>query len=97
MIRSFKDRGTKDIFDRRKSKAARRTCPESIWRVTQRKLDQLEAAKDLRDLGSPPSNQLEALKGDRKGKHSIRVNQQYRVCFRWTEHGAEEVEVIDYH
>ena len=54
-------------------------------------------ATDLRDLGSPPGNRLEALKGDRAGQHSIRINEQWRICFRWTEAGAEDVEIVDYH
>ena len=65
--------------------------------VARRKLRQLEIAERLDDLRVPPGNRLEALKGDRAGQHSIRVNDQFRVCFRWTERGAEEVEIVDYH
>jgi len=65
--------------------------------VAQRKLDQLNQAKELLDLRVPPNNRLEALKGDRRGQHSIRINDQYRVCFRWTEAGPEDVEIVDYH
>jgi toxin HigB-1 len=65
--------------------------------VALRKLDMLDAATRLADLRSPPGNQLEALKGDRAGQHSIRINRQWRLCFRWTPNGPEEVEIVDYH
>ena len=97
MIRSFYDRGTDDIFNRRRTKAARRTCPEPVWRVAQRKLDQLNAVISLASLKIPPGNHLEALGGDRRGQHSIRINDQYRVCFVWTDEGPERVEITDYH
>ena len=69
----------------------------NIEAVARRKLRQLEIAGRLEDLGIPPGNRLEALKGDRAGQHSIRVNDQFRVCFRWTDAGAEDVEIVDYH
>lgn len=69
----------------------------AIAQVALRKLDMIAAAEVLSDLASPPGNRLEALKGDRKGQHSIRINDQYRICFRWTKDGAEEVEIVDYH
>lgn len=69
----------------------------SIATVARRKLRQLEIADRLEDLRVPPGNRLEALKGDRAGQHSMRVNDQYRVCFRWTDSGAEDVEIVDYH
>lgn len=97
MIRSFHDKGTEDIFNRKRSKEARRTCPEGIWRVAQRKLDQLNAVVSLGSLRIPPGNELEALKKDRIGQHSIRINDQFRVCFVWTEDGPERVEITDYH
>ena len=97
MIKSFFDQGTEDIFNRVRSKAARRTCPEQIWRVAQRKLDQLNAVARLESLRIPPGNQLEALKEDRKVQHSIRINDQYRVCFVWSDDGPERVEISDYH
>lgn len=97
MIASFGDAGTEDIFNREDTKAARAACPQALWSVARRKLDQLNAAEELRDLAAPPGNRLEALKGGRKGQHSVRVNEQYRVCFRWTERGAEGVEIVDYH
>ena len=69
----------------------------AIESVARRKLDQLNAAADLRFLRVPPGNRLEALKGDRAGQHSIRINDQFRLCFVWTAHGAESVEIVDYH
>ena len=69
----------------------------NIAAVVRRKLRQLEIAGRLDDLRVPPGNHLEALKGDRAGQHSIRVNDQFRVCFRWTDRGAQEVEIVDYH
>ena len=97
MIPSFADAGSEDIFNRRDTKAARRACPASLWPVARRKLDQLNAAVSLESLRVPPGNRLEALRGDRAGQHSIRVNQQYRVCFAWTDAGTEGVAVVDYH
>ena len=97
MIRSFHDRGTEDIFNRRNSQEAGRVCPERVWPVARRKLDQLNAAVSLGSLRIPPGNQLEALKGDRRGQHSIRINDQFRVCFVWTDEGPERVEIADYH
>ncbi len=97
MIVSFKDEGTEDVFDGRDTKKARKVCPQDLWRVAWRKLDQVNQAAELDDLRSPPGNRLEALKGDREGLHSIRINDQYRVCFVWTEGGIEEVEIVDYH
>jgi toxin HigB-1 len=97
VIRSFKGQGTRDVFDDRRSKAASKVCPSDLWRVAQRKLDQLNQAETLIDLRAPPNNRLEALKRDREGQHSIRINDQYRVCFRWTDAGPEDVEIVDYH
>ncbi|MGD2124359.1 MAG: type II toxin-antitoxin system RelE/ParE family toxin [Gemmatimonadota bacterium] len=97
MIRSFKDQGTEDVFLAQSSKAARKACPLKLWRVARRKLDQLNQAEVLSDLKAPPRNQLEKLREDRKGQHSIRINDQFRVCFRWTERGPEDVEIVDYH
>jgi proteic killer suppression protein len=69
----------------------------SIAKIALRKLDMIDAAEDLADLRTPPGNRLEALKGDRKGQYSIRINDQFRICFRWTKGGAEDVEIVDYH
>jgi proteic killer suppression protein len=97
LIRSFFGQGTEDIFNRRRTKAARRTCPEQLRRVAERKLDQLNAAVTLGSLRIPPGNHLEALTKDRDGQHSIRINEQYRVCFVWTDEGPSRVEITDYH
>lgn len=97
MIVSFKDRATEDIFDSKDSKAARKLCPPNLWSTARRKLDQLNAVTSLEELTIPPGNRLEALKGDRKGQYSIRINQQYRICFTWIQQGASEVEIVDYH
>ena len=76
---------------------ARKACPSNLVRVARRKLDLLNQAAALGDLRAPPNNRLEKLKGNREGQYSIRVNEQWRVCFRWTESGAEDVEIVDYH
>ena len=96
MIHAFKNLGTQDIFDGKDSKAARKTCPSSLWKRTVRKLDQLDSVTSLEDLKIPPGNCLEALKGDREGQYSIRINDQYRICFFWRELGADAVEIVDY-
>jgi proteic killer suppression protein len=97
MIRSFRDGGTEDLFYGRSTKAARKKLPASLWRKAAMKLDAIDSAGALDDLRIPPGNRLEALKGDRRGQHSIRINDQYRICFRWTDAGPEDVEVVDYH
>ena len=74
-----------------------RKFPQSLVKAARRKLAMLEAAVELNDLRVPPANHLEALKGDRKGQHSIRINLQWRVCFIWTDQGPKEVEIVDYH
>lgn len=97
MIQSFADPGTEDVFNGRPTRAGRRACPAALLAVARRKLDQLDATVSLAALRVPPGNRLEALKGDRQGQHSIRINDQYRVCFRWTDAGPAEVEIVDYH
>ncbi len=97
MIRSFFDQGTEDVFNRARTKAARRKCPMSIWPVAWRKLDQLNAAVSLPSLRIPPGNRLERLLGSRAGQCSIRISDQYRLCFVWTGQGPERVEIVDYH
>jgi proteic killer suppression protein len=97
VIRSFADRGTEDIFDGTETKAARGKCPKTLWPTACRKLDQLNRVRDLVELAVPPGNRLERLRGDRAGQHSIRINEQYRVCFRWENSHADEVEISDYH
>jgi len=97
MIKSFKNKGTEDIFYGRSSKAARKVCPTVLRNVVSRKLDQLDSVTSLTDLSVPPKNMLEALKNDRLGQYSIRINNQYRICFKWADSGPEEVEIVDYH
>ena len=97
MIRSFAGQGTEDIYRGLDTKAARRVCPRQIWNVAQRKLEMLNAVSRLQDLKVPPSNQLEKLARDRAGQWAIRVNDQFRFCFRWEGTDAFEVEITDYH
>jgi len=97
MIVSFKDNAAEDIFYGRNSRAARKACPQTLWRVVGRKLDQLDSVIALDELKAPPGNRLELLLRDRKGLYSIRINDQYRICFQWTDAGPDEVEIIDYH
>jgi len=97
VIQSFRNDASEDLFNGRNTKRARKTCPESLWRVLSRKLDALDSAERLEDLRIPPGNRLELLSGKRAGQHSIRVNEQYRVRFAWAEGGPENVEVTDYH
>ncbi|MGC4174569.1 type II toxin-antitoxin system RelE/ParE family toxin [Demequina sp.] len=92
-IRSFGDRDTERVWLRQPSK---RIDPR-IHKAANRKLHMLSAATSLDALRVPPGNHLEALKGDRTGQHSIRINDQWRICFRWTEAGADEVQIVDYH
>ena len=96
MIQSFADETTADLFRDRNTKAARR-IPRDLWRAVQRKLKMLDVAARVDDLESPPGNRLEALQGDLKGRYSIRVNDQYRVTFRWENGHAFEVAAEDYH
>jgi proteic killer suppression protein len=97
MIRSFLDKGTEDVFHGVDSKSARKTLPRNLTAVARRKLDQLNQAVRLEDLRAPPNNRLEALKRERRGQHAIRINDQYRVCFVWSETGPDHVEITDYH
>lgn len=96
MIRSFSDQGTEDVFNGTNTARARRACPQPLWSVAARKLDLLDSAETQEDLRVPPGNRLEALAGDRQGKYSIRINEQYRICFRWTEEGPSGVAIVDY-
>ena len=96
-IRSFRDQATEDINYGRSSKAARRALPATLHGKGRIKLARLHAADTLADLATLPGSRLEPLKGDRKGQHSIRINDQYRICFEWRDHAAERVEIVDYH
>ncbi len=96
MIQSFADETSADLFRERNTRAARRV-PSDIWRIVQRKLKALDVAARLEDLRIPAGNRLEVLKGDQAGRHSVRVNDQYRVTFRWEQGHAYEVRVEDYH
>ena len=93
MIRSFKSASAQAIWDGRTV----RGIPSDVQPAARRKLRMLHAAQNVQDLRAPPGNRLEALKGDRKGQHSIRVNDQWRICFRWEEGHAYDVEIVDYH
>ena len=93
MIRSFADRETERLFNRERAKK----LPSSIHRVALRKLRMLHRARTLQDLRVPPGNRLEALRGDRGGQHSIRVNDQFGICFSWRSSDAYDVEIVDYH
>ena len=93
MINSFKCRETEKIFNLKFS----RKLPESIQQVALRKHKYLYAAASLEDLKVPPDNQFEALKGDRKGQYSIRINGQWKICFKWLDGNASDVEIVDYH
>jgi toxin HigB-1 len=97
MIQSFVGTGTVDIFNGINSPAARRTCPVNLWKIAARRLDQLDSVVDLLELRIPPGNRLESLTGKRKGQYSIRINDQFRICFIWAEQGPDLVEIVDYH
>lgn len=97
MIVSFKDEGTRDIWEMKDTKAARQACPEALWSGAVGKLNLLNRATQVEDLRHPPGNRLEQLKGDRRGEHSIRINRRYRICFTWTSPGPAKVEIVDYH
>ena len=96
MITDFKGQATADVFHGVISKKALK-IPRGLWPVARRKLDMLNAANDLRDLRIPPANRLEELKGSLKGFHSIRINDQYRILFRWLRQNVADVQIIDYH
>ncbi len=96
VIRSFADETTRDLFGNVNTKAARR-IPNTTWRAAQRKLKQLDLVVTLDDLKIPPGNDLHALKADQAGRHAIRVNDQYRITFRWEGHDAFDVRCEDYH
>ena len=96
-IRSFKNRGTEDINYGRASKEALRVLPKELHRKAQVKLARVGAATSIQDFKEIKGNRFETLKGDRKDQHSIRINDQYRICFRWEEENAVDVKISDYH
>ena len=96
MIKSFKDKITEDIYNGYNTKAARH-IPDTVWTTACRKLDMLNAAHELKDILAPPGNKLEKLKRDLAEFYSIRINDQYRIIFKWTEGSIESVQIIDYH
>lgn len=93
MIKSFKDKETEKVFRRQYS----RRLPQDIQRAALRRLAYLHSAKEINDLRAPPSNRLEKLSGDRQGQYSLRINDQWRICFEWVDNNAYEVEIVDYH
>ena len=93
MVKSFRDKETEKIFNRQFSSK----LPQNIQRVARKKLVILDATPRLNDLRIPPGDQFEALKGDRKSQHSIRINNQWRICFKWSDGDAYDVEITDYH
>ena len=88
---------TEDIFNGISSKKSRKVCPDSILRIAVRKLDQLDSVISIDELNVPPGNRLESLSGNRKEEFSIRINNQFRICFKWCESGPFDVEITDYH
>ncbi len=97
MIQSFANTGSEDVFNGRNTRSARAVCPIKLWPIAARKFDQLDSVELLDELRIPPGNRLETLLGNRRGQYSIRINQSYRICFRWTESGPSEVDIVDYH
>ena len=93
MIKSFRNAAAEAAWQRRFIKGV----PDDILKIANRKLTQIQNARDLNDLRIPPGNRLEALSGSRKGQHSMRINDQWRVCFRWQDGDAHDVEIVDYH
>jgi proteic killer suppression protein len=93
VIRSVRDKRIEQIVLGKAPKG----FPSDLVRAARQKLAWLDSAAELRDLMSPPGNRLEALKGDRRGQHSVRINDQWRICFRWSDGGADDVEIVDYH
>ena len=97
MAITFLGRGTQDIYNGVDSKAARKICATQLARRARSKLFLIDDAESVQDLRIPPGNRLEALKGDRRGQYSVRINDQFRICFRWTDSGARDAEIVDYH
>ena len=95
MIQSFKNKATEDIFNGLSSKIARKICLKNLWKIAARKLDHVDSVLSLDELRIPPGNRLEALTRNRLGQYSVRINDQYRICFKWSETGPIEVEITD--
>ena len=93
----IRDRGTQDIFENKDTHKARERLNPDLYPEARRKLDELAVAHNLEDLHNPPGNRLEELHGERAGQYSIRINHQYRICFRWERGEAVDVEIVDYH
>lgn len=97
MIQSFKNQATEDIFNGRVTKFSLKLCPKQFWKIATQKFDQLDSVIRIDELRIPPGNHLESLHGDRKGEYSLRINAQYRICFKWSQEGPYDVENTDYH
>ncbi len=97
MIQSYANQATRDVYDGVRSKAASKVCSSNLWGIARRKLDQLNWAAALEDMRAPPGHHLEKLRGDRMGQRSTRINDQFRICFAWTDRGPVDVEIVDYH
>ncbi len=97
MITDFYNKGTEDIYNGINSRQARKTLPVKLRQIALRKFYFLDNAVTLEDLKMPPGNNLELLRHDREGQHSIRINERYRICFIWTEEGPSRIEIVDYH
>lgn len=97
MIKSFRDKETEKIFNRRLSVKLPQKLPQNVQHIARKKLVILDSAPEINDLCTPPGNRLEALKGDRKGQHSIRINDQWRICFKWSDGDVYDAEITDYH
>ena len=95
VIRSFADQPTENIFNGRDDRHARARCPLTLWQLARRKLTQINRTRELRELAIPPGNRFSLLSGHRAGQYSIRINEQYRVCFRWESSHADDVEITD--
>ncbi len=93
MLKSFASKETERVWRGIRS----RSLPDDVQRIARRKLRMINNAQDINDLRVPPGNRLEALRGDRAGQHSVRINQQWRICFRWRDGDANDVEIVDYH
>ena len=97
MAITFLGRGTEAVYHGVETRAARKICPIELTRRARSKLFLIDDAESVRDLQMPPGNRLVELKGNRRGQYSIRINDQFRICFRWTDAGARDVEIVDYH